>query len=59
LGDERTPQGFAPVLPGVEQVRLMDFKVSVIEGKEAASAKVRVLIESIGGRKAGVPWDLR
>jgi 2-isopropylmalate synthase len=36
--------------PELEQVRLEDYKVRVIDGKEATAARVRVLIESTDGR---------
>ncbi|QQO09095.1 citramalate synthase [Breznakiella homolactica] len=35
--------------PELKQVRLSDFKVRVIDGKDATAAKVRVLIESTDG----------
>ncbi|MDR0644987.1 MAG: citramalate synthase [Treponema sp.] len=35
--------------PELEQVRLTDYKVRVIDGKDATAAKVRVLIESTDG----------
>jgi 2-isopropylmalate synthase len=35
--------------PELEQMRLVDFKVRVIDGKDATAAKVRVLIESTDG----------
>ncbi|MDR1030695.1 MAG: citramalate synthase [Treponema sp.] len=35
--------------PELEQVRLLDYKVRVIDGKDATAAKVRVLIESTDG----------
>jgi 2-isopropylmalate synthase len=35
--------------PELERVRLVDFKVRVIDGKDATAAKVRVLIESTDG----------
>jgi 2-isopropylmalate synthase len=35
--------------PELEQVRLSDYKVRVIDGKDATAAKVRVLIESTDG----------
>jgi 2-isopropylmalate synthase len=36
--------------PELEKVRLTDYKVRVIDGKEATAAKVRVLISSTDGR---------
>ncbi|MDR1956561.1 MAG: hypothetical protein LBQ30_06885, partial [Treponema sp.] len=42
----RALQGFYPKL---KQVRLSDYKVRVIDGKDATAAKVRVLIESTDG----------
>jgi 2-isopropylmalate synthase len=48
--------------PALEQVRLADFKVRVIDGKDATAAKVRVLIESTDGASAwstvGVSEDI-
>jgi 2-isopropylmalate synthase len=35
--------------PELERVRLSDYKVRVIDGKDATAAKVRVLIESTDG----------
>jgi 2-isopropylmalate synthase len=37
--------------PGLTKVRLEDYKVRVIDGKEATSAQVRVLIESTDGQR--------
>ncbi|MDR0760886.1 MAG: citramalate synthase [Treponema sp.] len=48
--------------PELEQMRLSDFKVRVIDGNAATAAKVRVLIESTDGRNAwttvGVSEDI-
>jgi 2-isopropylmalate synthase len=48
--------------PELEQVRLSDYKVRVIDGKGATAAKVRVLIESTDGRNSwttvGVSEDI-
>jgi 2-isopropylmalate synthase len=48
--------------PELEQVRLSDYKVRVIDGVAATAAKVRVLIESTDGTKAwstvGVSEDI-
>jgi 2-isopropylmalate synthase len=48
--------------PELEKVRLEDYKVRVIDGKEATAAKVRVLIESTDGCKSwstvGVSADI-
>jgi 2-isopropylmalate synthase len=48
--------------PGLSKVRLEDYKVRVIDGKEATSAKVRVLIESTDGQRSwttvGVSMDI-
>lgn len=38
-----------PVYPAVEQIRLTDYKVRVLDGKSATAARVRVLIESSDG----------
>jgi 2-isopropylmalate synthase len=43
-------RALARFYPVLEQVRLDDYKVRVIDGKEATAAKVRVLIESTDGR---------
>jgi 2-isopropylmalate synthase len=48
--------------PELEQMRLSDFKVRVIDGNAATAAKVRVLIESTDGRNTwntvGVSEDI-
>jgi 2-isopropylmalate synthase len=48
--------------PELEQVRLSDYKVRVIDGKDATAAKVRVLIESTDGVQSwttvGVSTDI-
>ena len=48
--------------PGLAKVRLEDYKVRVIDGKEATAAHVRVLIESTDGRRSwttiGVSADI-
>ena len=48
--------------PDLEQMRLSDFKVRVIDGNAATAAKVRVLIESTDGQNAwstvGVSEDI-
>jgi 2-isopropylmalate synthase len=48
--------------PEMEKVRLVDFKVRVIDGNAATAAKVRVLIESTDGQKhwstVGVSEDI-
>ncbi|MDR2133552.1 MAG: citramalate synthase [Treponema sp.] len=48
--------------PDLQLVRLDDYKVRVIDGKEATAAKVRVLIESTDGRRrwstVGVSADI-
>jgi 2-isopropylmalate synthase len=55
----RALTGFYPELA---RVRLEDFKVRVIDGKDATAAKVRVLIESTDGRRSwstvGVSADI-
>ncbi|MCL2765424.1 MAG: citramalate synthase [Treponema sp.] len=38
--------------PGLAKVRLEDYKVRVIDGKDAAAAHVRVLIESTDGQRS-------
>jgi len=48
--------------PRLEKMRLEDYKVRVIDGKDATSAKVRVLIESTDGQRnwntVGVSADI-
>ncbi|MDR2607192.1 MAG: citramalate synthase [Treponema sp.] len=48
--------------PELEQVRLEDYKVRVIDGKDATAAQVRVLIESTDGQRnwstVGVSADI-
>jgi 2-isopropylmalate synthase len=48
--------------PGLTKVRLEDYKVRVIDGKDATSAKVRVLIETTDGQRSwttvGVSMDI-
>jgi 2-isopropylmalate synthase len=48
--------------PELEKVRLVDFKVRVIDGNAATAAKVRVLIESTDGQNhwttVGVSEDI-
>jgi 2-isopropylmalate synthase len=48
--------------PGLAKVRLEDYKVRVINGKEATAARVRVLIESTDGQRSwstvGVSADI-
>jgi 2-isopropylmalate synthase len=48
--------------PELEQVRLEDYKVRVIDGKDATAARVRVLIESTDGQRSwntvGVSADI-
>ncbi|MDR1654355.1 MAG: citramalate synthase [Treponema sp.] len=48
--------------PELEQVRLEDYKVRVIDGKDATAARVRVLIESTDGQRnwstVGVSADI-
>jgi len=48
--------------PGLAKVRLEDYKVRVIDGKDATSARVRVLIETTDGQRSwntvGVSADI-
>lgn len=48
--------------PSVSQIRLVDFKVRVLDGKSATASKVRVIIESTDGEAnwttVGVSADL-
>ena len=51
-----------PSYPAVEQIRLTDYKVRVLDGKSATAARVRVLIESSDGTDTwttiGVSYDV-
>ena len=47
--DSALRRALSRFFPVLEKVRLEDYKVRVIDGKEATSAKVRVLIESTDG----------
>ena len=38
--------------PAVNQIRLIDYKVRVLDGKSATASKVRVLIESSDGKNS-------
>ena len=38
-------------IPNLREVKLEDFKVRVLDGKEGTAAKVRVLIESSDGKE--------
>jgi 2-isopropylmalate synthase len=55
-------RALARFFPALEKVRLEDYKVRVIDGKEATAAFVRVLIESTDGQRtwntAGVSADI-
>jgi 2-isopropylmalate synthase len=55
-------RALARFYPELEQVRLDDYKVRVIDGNEATAAKVRVLIESTDGQRSwntvGVSADI-
>jgi 2-isopropylmalate synthase len=48
--------------PSLAKVRLEDYKVRVIDGKDATAARVRVLIESTDGQRSwntvGVSADI-
>jgi len=60
--DNALRRALARFFPVLEKIRLEDYKVRVIDGKEATSAKVRVLIESTDGQKnwntVGVSADI-
>ena len=49
--DRALRQALRPFYPEIKLLRLVDYKVRVINGKEATGAKVRVLIESAYGNK--------
>jgi len=60
--DNALRRALGKFFPSLEKVRLDDYKVRVIDGKEATSAKVRVLIESTDGQRSwntvGVSADI-
>ena len=47
--DTAMHQALSQFYPAVDQIRLTDYKVRVIDGKDGTAAKVRVLIESSDG----------
>ena len=47
--DKAMHQALSQFYPAVDQIRLTDYKVRVIDGKDGTAAKVRVLIESSDG----------
>ncbi|MDZ7797061.1 MAG: alpha-isopropylmalate synthase regulatory domain-containing protein [Candidatus Marinimicrobia bacterium] len=49
--DRALRQALRKFYPEIKLLRLVDYKVRVINGKEATGAKVRVLIESAYGNK--------
>ena len=60
--DEALRRALTRFFPGLAKVRLEDYKVRVIDGKDATSAQVRVLIESTDGSRkwntVGVSADI-
>jgi len=60
--DDALRRALTRFFPGLAKVRLEDYKVRVIDGKEATDAKVRVLIESTDGQRnwntVGVSADI-
>jgi 2-isopropylmalate synthase len=60
--DSALRRALARFFPGLSKVRLEDYKVRVIDGKDATSARVRVLIESTDGQRkwntVGVSADI-
>jgi len=60
--DSALRRALSRFFPALEKVRLEDYKVRVIDGNEATSARVRVLIESTDGHRiwntVGVSADI-
>ncbi|UCF37913.1 MAG: citramalate synthase [Acidobacteriota bacterium] len=50
--DLATKKALARFFPEIEEIHLTDYKVRVLDAKEATAAKVRVLIESTDGNEA-------
>jgi len=44
--------------PSLAQVKLVDYKVRILEESVGTGSQVRVLIESSDGEMNGVPWAL-
>lgn len=44
--DKAMRQALAPFYPGIKDIKLVDYKVRVLDSNQATAAKVRVLIES-------------
>ncbi len=49
--DSALRKALIPFYPGLKDIRLMDYKVRIIDSKSGTAAKVRVLIESTDGTK--------
>ena len=60
--DEALRRALTRFFPGLAKMRLEDYKVRVIDGKDATAARVRVLIESTDGQRSwntvGVSADI-
>jgi 2-isopropylmalate synthase len=60
--DDALRRALTRFFPGLAKMRLEDYKVRVIDGKEATDAQVRVLIESTDGQRSwntvGVSADI-
>ncbi|MCL2440676.1 MAG: citramalate synthase [Treponema sp.] len=60
--DEALRRALTRFFPGLAKMRLEDYKVRVIDGKDATAARVRVLIESTDGQRTwntvGVSADI-
>jgi len=60
--DDALRRALTRFFPGLAKVRLEDYKVRVIDGKDATAARVRVLIESTDGHRSwntvGVSTDI-
>ncbi|MCL2175749.1 MAG: citramalate synthase [Treponema sp.] len=60
--DSALRRALSRFFPGLAKVRLEDYKVRVIDGKDATSAQVRVLIETTDGQRSwstvGVSADI-
>jgi len=49
--DKALRQALLPFYPAIENIRLIDYKVRIIDGEEATAAKTRVLIVQSDGEK--------
>ena len=49
--DRALRKALEPVVPGVRNIRLTDYKVRILDGREGTDATTRVLIESSDGER--------